>query len=137
LSLGPLSLTVATARRLSLLGIAAVLLLGGLALVLRRRRAEESEAERIQARYGHLIVPVSSRSGEWAHVTDLAEMDALVRLAEHHGRLILHLVDGAAHSYVVEDGANAFRYRVGRPDAVAPVPLPPVRDLRVRNDEAR
>ena len=136
LALGPFSLTVATARRVSLLGIAVLLLLGGLALVLGRRRGVESPADRIQLRYGHLIVPVSSRSGGWEHVTDLADMEALVRLAEHHGRLILHVADGAGHSYVVEDGANAFRYRVGRPDAVAPVPWPPVRDLRV-HDEAR
>ena len=135
LALGPFSLSVAAARRVSLLGIALLLLLGGLALVLRHRRVPETPADRIQARYGHLIVPVSSRSGGWEQVTDLADMEALVRLAEHHGRLILHVSDGAGHSYVVEDGANALRYRVGRPDAVAPVPWPPARDRRV-SDEA-
>lgn len=133
LSLGPFSLAVATARRVSLLGIAALLLLAGSALVAQRRREDVGPAERIRARYGHLIVPVSSRSGGWDQVTELPDMQALVRLADHHGRLILHVADAGGHSYVVEDGANAFRYRAGR-DSLA---LPPVRDLRVRSDEAR
>ena len=35
-------------------------------------------------------------------------MDALVRVAEHRGKLILHLADD--RSYVVEDGSTAYRY---------------------------
>ena len=56
-SLGALSLSVATARRVSLLGIAALLLLGGLALAPGRRRQGGDEHERILARYGHLLLP--------------------------------------------------------------------------------
>ena len=63
-ALGPLSLSVATARRVSLLGIAALLLLGGLLLASGRRRPAGDEHERIRARYGRLLLPVSSRSGQ-------------------------------------------------------------------------
>ena len=136
LSLGALSLEVGTARRVSLLGIAVLLLLGGLALVARGRR-DDDEHERIRSRYGHLLVPVASRSTEWEHVTDLAAMDALVRVAEHHGKLILHVPEGRGHAYVVEDGANVFRYRIGAPEPVAAMVWPAARDLRVGNDEAR
>lgn len=138
ISLGALSLSVATARRVSLLGIAVLLLLGGLALVARRRLQGDDEHERIRARYGHLLLPVSSRSGDWAQVTELADMDALARAAVHHGRLILHVVEGHDQSYVVEDGSSVFRYRTHGAEPVAAVVLPHVaRDLRARHDEAR
>lgn len=118
-SLGVLSLSVATARRVSLLGIAVLLLLGGLALFAGRRRQGGDEHERIRARYGQLLLPVSSLSGNWAQVTELADIDALARLAEHQGKLILHVADGPDRSYVVEDGSTAYRYRVHPPEPVA------------------
>ncbi|MGH3071118.1 MAG: signal peptidase I [Gaiellaceae bacterium] len=133
LSLGALSLSVATARRVSLIGIAALLLLGGLALISRRRRGDADETERIDARYGHLIVPVASRSVGLEQVTELADMDALVRLALHHGRLILHVVEGRDHCYVVEEGGAAFCYRVHAAAAIQPAQLrPATRDRQVR-----
>ncbi len=124
-SLGPLSLPVATARRASLLGLAALLLLGGLALALLRRRPDGDEHARIDSRYGHLIVPVSRPADHWANTSDVDDFDALVRLADHHGKLILHVV--VDRSYVVEDGPNAFRYRA---DAAEPVAMvwPPAAD---------
>ena len=132
-SLGPLSLSVANARRVALLGIAALLLLGGLALVAGRRRPAGNEDDRIKARYGHLLLPVSSRSGSWGQVIELADMEALVRLAEHQGKLILQVADGSHRSYVVEDGTTAYRYRLHAPESVAAIPLPPAaRDVRAR-----
>jgi signal peptidase I len=132
-SLGALSLSVATARRVSLLGIAGLLLLGGLALAAGRRRQAGDEHERILGRYGHLLLPVSSRSGGWEHVVELADMEALVRLAEHQGKLILRITETNDRSYVVEDGSTAYRYRVHAPEPVAEIVWPPVaRDLRAR-----
>jgi len=129
-SLGALSLSVATARRVSLLGIAVLLLLGGLALVAQRRRQVGDEHERIRARYGHLLLPVTTRSGTWAQVIELADIDALVRLAEHRGKLILHVVEGPDRSYVVEDGGTAYRYRVHTPEPVAEMVWPPAAGAR-------
>jgi signal peptidase len=121
LELGALSLPVRTARRLSLIGFFAALLLGVLALaaVLQRYRGEEHE--RIAARYGQLLVPVRSRPQEWARATDLADIGSLARLAEQRERMIFHFSEGGEHSYVVEDGGSVFRYRT-KP---APVHLPP------------
>jgi len=132
-SLGALSLSVPTARRVSLLGIAVLLLLGGAALAAGRRREDGDEQEEIQARYGPLLLPVSSRSGDWEHVIELAEMAALVRVAEHQGKLILQISDGNDRSYVVEDGSTAYRYSVrGTEPVTAMVWPPPARDLRAR-----
>ena len=136
LSFGALSLSVSTARRVSLLGIAALLLLGGLALAARRRAAETDEHDLIGARYGHLLLPVAARSGEWTQLIELEDIDALARVAEHHGKLILHVTDDC--SYVVEDGSTAYRYRAHPPQPVAAMVWPhAARDLRVRRDEAR
>lgn len=121
--LGALSLPVTTARRLSLIGLVASALLGllGLALLLQRFRGEEQA--RIAARYGHLLLPVVSRPQEWARVTELADIESLVRLAHHHDRMILRVVDGDEHAYVVEEGGSVYRYRtLPRPAG----PLPPV-----------
>ena len=97
------------------------------------RPADADEHERIRTRYGHLLLPVSSRSGSWEHAIELAEIEALVRLAEHQGKLILHVVEGGDRSYVVEDGSTVYRYRVHAPEPVAAIAWPPAaRDLRAR-----
>jgi signal peptidase I len=132
-SLGPFSLSVASARRLSLLGIAGLLLLGGLALAAGRRRQDGGEHERTLARYGQLLLPVSSRSGNWEHVIELADIEALVRVAEHQGKLILHIAEANRHSYVVEDGSTAYRYREQASEPVAAIVWPaPAHDVRAR-----
>jgi len=128
-SLGPLSLSVATARRVSLLGFAVLLLVGGIALGVRRRRPGGDESGWIEARHGHLIVPVSRPPDHWANVADVGDFEALVRLADRYGRLILHLVgDG---SYIVEDGGNAYRYRTHAPEPVTMVWPSAASDSRV------
>ena len=113
ISLGALSLDVATARRVALLGLALVLLAAGIALALRRR----DEDEAADSAYAHLIVPVGADIVHGRRVTEVDDLDALARLAEHHGRLILRAGEGADRVYVVEEGGNAF---VHRPQPCAP-----------------
>ena len=126
LELGALSLPVRTARRLSLIGLVAALLLGALALAALLQRYRGEEHERIAARYGQLLVPVRSRPQEWARATDLADIGSLVRLAEQRERMIFHFSEGSEHSYVVEDGGSVFRYRTKpAPVHLPPPPLPP------------
>lgn len=122
LELGPLALPVRTARWLSLIGLVALFLLGLLALVALAQRNRAEEHVRIAARYGHLLLPVAARSQDWSRVTDLVDVESLVRLAEHRNRMILHLAENGQHSYLVEDGSSVFRYRTGVP---RPEPLPP------------
>jgi hypothetical protein len=114
LTLGPFSLAVATARRVSLLAVALLLLLGGAALALRHRREERDEHAVIASRYAHLLVPVASLPRA-EDATAVADFDALVRVAEHHGRLILHTEDGHGRVYLVEEGGAAYRYPPDRP----------------------
>ena len=128
LELGALSLPVRTARRLSLIGLVASLLLGGLALAALLQRYRGEEHERIAARYGQLLLPVRSRPQEWARATDLADIGSLVRLAEQHERMIFHHSEGDEHSFVVDDGGSLFRYRTKpAPVRLAPPSLPSLR----------
>jgi hypothetical protein len=113
LSLKVARLGVLTARWIALGGIAAVTcaLLVTLAL-LRPRRREESA--RIIARYGRLIVPVER---VWqlpgVAVIDVADIDSLVRIAEHYDRSILHERGDGAGAFWVTDESGQFRYAVG------------------------
>ena len=115
LALGPASPSVAAVRKLSLAGLAALLLLGGAALARPRRPREEHAL--IDARYGELIVPVSPPLPRWERVTDVVDIDALARIAVQRGRLILHLAGASGHVYAVEDGGSVYRY------STAPAPL--------------
>lgn len=127
LSAGALELPVRTARWLGLIGLVAGALLALLASAALRQRFTGDEAARIAARYGHLLLPVTSRQ-EWVRVTELADMESLVRLAEHDERMILHLAENGEHSYVVEEAGGAYRYRTGSPEvpaALAPEPTQP------------
>lgn len=109
LSLGPASVSVATARKVSLAGLAGLLLLVGLALVGGPRPRREEHA-RIAARHGHLLLSVRPPAPEWPRVVDVSGIEDLVRLAAHHGRMILHVAEAGGHAYVLEQDGTAFRY---------------------------
>jgi hypothetical protein len=110
-------LSIASARRIGL-GAIAVLVCALLAIfvLLRPRRRNESEA--ILARHGRLIIPVArvwQRPG--AAVIDVEDMDALVRIAEHYDRSILHETGDEGEAFWVTDESGQFRYALGAPPA--------------------
>jgi signal peptidase I len=113
LSLKVTRLPVATARRIALGGVATVVcvMLATLALLRPRRR---DEAETILARYGRSIVAVER---VWqlpgAPVIDVADFDALLRIAAHYDRTILYEVSDACEAFWVTDESGQFRYAVG------------------------
>ncbi len=113
LGVGPVGLRVATARWIALVGLllaAAGLLLGTLA----RRRQPTAPATRINARYGHLIVPISAIALDPARPPiDVTSMDALVQLAERSERLILHHHRGDGDTYLIDDEGTLYRYQAG------------------------
>jgi signal peptidase I len=78
-------------------------------------RAEDfdNEVDLIGARFKELLVPVRSFKRDEAHATvEVTEVDALVRLAEQHERMILHRNDGdGMHSYFVEGDRCVYQYR--------------------------
>jgi signal peptidase I len=114
-SLGIARLSFAVARRVAIGGAALVLLaLAALIAVVRRGRRDESAA--IRARYDHWIVPVAhvKRRRRLATI-DVADMDALARIAERYERVILHErgVDGEA--FWVADESAQYRYAIAHP----------------------
>jgi signal peptidase I len=80
------------------------------------------ETQRIQSKYGHLIVPIvaTTEALSWAPY-EVPDMKALVRLAESGDRLILHHRDEDGDTYLVNDESTVYRYQI--------------RDNRVRWDE--
>lgn len=115
---GSASLTIATLRIAAgigfLLGLAATLLLG----VLTIRGQAFAESVRIQARYGHLIVPITAGADLGWPAIDVTSIKALVRLAGRSGQLILHNHDTEADTYLVNDEGTVYRYQVKLPRVV-------------------
>ena len=120
LSLGVARLSVATARTIALAAIAVLvgallailaLLQPILALVQPRSRDETTS---IRARYGRLIVPVAHVSQlPGVSVIDVADMESLVRIAEHYDRSILCETTDEGEAFWVTDESGQFRYTVG------------------------
>jgi signal peptidase I len=131
LSLGRISLDVATARRVALLGLALLLLGGGLLLARRRGGVPRDD----EGSFAHLIVPVAGRAPDEREVTDLDDLASLARVAEHHGRLILRVGDGADRAYLVEDAGVTFRYRPRLPQPAQLRTGRPLDDGGVRHGE--
>lgn len=111
LSLGPLSMAVADARTVGLLGLLVGLaaLAIGAALLLRSLRG--SEGDRIEARFGSRIVRARATVPEGRWVTDVEDIDTLVRLAEAYDRVVLRLEGEDGDTYLVDDGIAVYRWR--------------------------
>jgi signal peptidase I len=105
-------LPVATAREIALGGIATVILATFAILALARPRRRD-EVAAIRARYGHLIIPVAR---VWqlpgVGVIDVADMEALVRIAEHYDRSVLYEETEDGEAFWVSDESGQFRYAV-------------------------
>jgi signal peptidase I len=120
LSLAIARLPVATARTIAL-GAIAILICAMLAILallrpilalVRPPRADESAG--ILARYGRQIVPVARvRQLPGVSVIDVADIEALVRIAEHYERSILHETLDDGEAFWVTDESGQFRYLVG------------------------
>ena len=103
--------SVETARTTAVVGgLAAVVAALAVGLVESRRRGRD-EPGLIAARYGELLIPVTAveRTRAESAVT-VATMEALARLAERYGRMILHEESSGLHAYAVEDDGVVYRY---------------------------
>jgi signal peptidase I len=110
LSLGAVHMAVETARGIVIGGVAAVLCAMLLVLAfMRPRRTDEAQA--ILARHGRSIVEVDR---VWqlpgTPVIDVADIDALVRIAEHYERTILFETASESDAFWVTDESGQFRY---------------------------
>ncbi len=110
-SLGPGAVPVGTLRLLAGVGAALVALVTLLALALARPRRRTGRAAAIRARYGRLIVPVAHvEEAPGQAVIDVADIEALARIAEHYDRSILY--ESAQEAFWVSDESGQFRYAV-------------------------
>jgi signal peptidase I len=97
-----------------LIALASTLLLAALYV----RSQAFAESARIQAQYGHLIVPITAGADLGWPPVDVTSIKALVRLAEVSGQLILHNHDETHDTYLVNDEGTVYRYQVELPKVV-------------------
>ncbi|HKI93283.1 MAG TPA: signal peptidase I [Gaiellaceae bacterium] len=115
LSAAGMAVRVSLARRISVLGLAAAALcaLIGLPAGIGRLRRRDGEAERIKSRYARFLVPVSHLEEASAQrVVEVADMDALVKIAERYERMILHERERGEDTFSVSDDGVVYRYVV-------------------------
>ncbi len=112
LNVAGLALSVKTLRGVALGGLLLSVLAVVLLLVLIKRSAPFGEAGRIQAQYGHLLVPIAGTAEDlaWAPF-DVPNIEALVRLAEACDRLILHYREDTLDTYLVNDEGTVYRFQ--------------------------
>ena len=101
-----------TATRALALWLLLACLLGSLVLVLLWRTARRApDIERIDARYGSLMVAVERPSSlvEVGSVR-VARMEDLVKIAEYQGRMIFHCEGESGHDYFVRDPTSTYLF---------------------------
>jgi signal peptidase I len=103
---------VRSARRIALVG-GFLALLGASALALLTFRGRKvSEAERINARHGWSMIPVTPATSSTGRASvKVGSMDALVRLAERRDEAVLHAAGDGFDSYFFEEGGIVYWYR--------------------------
>jgi signal peptidase I len=109
-----LKLSVSLARRVSLVGgaLAAILLLAGILLGLRSRKADEGE--QIARQYRDLIVAVDGLPATpAATVVRTSSIEGLARIADQAGRMVMHTEHAGLHTYFVEDSGVRYTYEHG------------------------
>lgn len=99
----------AGALRLGSLGLGVPATLGAAAALLATRRRLRDEADRIELRHGHRIVPVSAAGTR--NVIEVTSMQDLARLAEQYQALILHRQGQRGHDYLLQADGVVYRYR--------------------------
>ncbi len=106
-----ISPTISLLRWLALIGLLLSVPIAVYAFLRKRGEAFE-ESVKIQAQYGHLLVPiVAGEDLGWPPV-DVSNIKALARLAESGQRLILHNRSGHVDTYMVNDEGTVYRYQV-------------------------
>jgi signal peptidase I len=102
---------VRTVRWIALVGFVVFALLA-LLTGSRELRGSSDPVERINSRYKHLIVPVSSIPPDSDHPPiEVRTIEALAQLAERSERLILHDHQDDVDNYLIDDQGTLFRFQ--------------------------
>lgn len=104
-------------KTVRLIGIGGFVLFALISLLFASREhgATRDPAERINARYKHLIVPVSSINTDPEHPPiEVRTIEALAQLAERSERLILHDHREGVDDYLIDDQGTLFRFQALR-----------------------
>ncbi|MFN0153307.1 MAG: hypothetical protein ACKVUT_02920 [Gaiella sp.] len=112
LGVGDRRATVTFVRRVGALGVLTSLLLFAAGAVLLAARVVGGEPARIAARYGSRILDARIVVPESRWVTEVEDIETLVRLAEHYDRPVLHGVEGLSDIYIVDDGVAVYRFHL-------------------------
>jgi signal peptidase I len=108
------TLSVNSARRLTMGALALAVLLAGALLGAANVQGSRGEADHIQRRWRELLLEVHPTPNPPGRpVVDVPVFEALARLAQRYELLILHWDRSGVHTYVVQDGTTVFRYRTG------------------------
>ncbi len=110
----------------ALIGCLVALIILGLIL---RKAYRSAESQQIGARYGSILVAVQRPDalGEVGTVR-MANIEDLVKIAQHQGRLILHCESESGRDYFVRDQSQTYLYSVNDHRDVSP----PIRDAEAK-----
>lgn len=97
-------------RWVSVIGLIASL--GGLLFLgLKLQTLSQANQEKFyRLKYDSLIVDVQSADSFGSNHIEVASMEALAKLAERFGTMILHTADNSLHRYYVQAGAATYRF---------------------------
>jgi len=103
--------SVLLAREIAALALLACVLALLCLGVLLHKASRAPEADRIEARYGPILVAVERPEalGE-ARSVAVASIEDLVKIAEHQGRMILHCQGGSGRDYFVQDQSLTYLF---------------------------
>jgi hypothetical protein len=130
---GRLHMSASLARILGPLGLLAAVAAAVFALGRLRRDRRADEPTRIQARYGEaMIAAVQSTLTRGGDLVEVESIDALARLAERYGSLMIHERTDSGHAYLVADNGTVYAYFVETDE-----PEPVLRERLARGERLR
>jgi signal peptidase I len=114
-SIGPgrLHMSVSLGRILGPVGLLGAIAAAVLALRRLRGDRQADEPTRIQSRYGEaMIAAVQSTLTRGGDMVEVESIEALARLAERYGSLMIHERTDSGHAYLVADNGTVYAYFV-------------------------
>jgi hypothetical protein len=116
-----LGIRVDTARTISLAGLVLALCILGYAFRPGRIKVRTSQTEKLRNRYRSMVVPVAGVQEPAAvqRVVEVADMDALVKIAARYDRMILHEEGEDVDVYSVADDGVLYRFVAPREELPA------------------